>query len=362
MRKLIKLMSIVTIFGITFWGCQDFQSPTESDVNNQSSALVKKNVEEAKLFLDVTHIDGIKTLQIYKVSEVWSEALATWIRRTDEDWSNMGGTYHPNPVVEHTVSEPFNGVLEIDITDLWKDGIPPKGILIKDKNPSGENNYIQFASREHTTRMAPKVEVLYDKGSRKTINVVSDSYLWYKKLAPKGTVPYLFAGNVYEREKRTVLNFLEDKESKSCETAFGYNKNLAQCFIDDLDYDFSRWGWTNGVLNSGDNITLDVYAGAGQCDLSKGTKVGTVEVKYDGENVIVAYNMMSGYTMSEIHFYVGNTKYPMVERGRNGSVPTVAPGKYTYKKDLDGASSHSFSLEATGDIYIIAHAVVCGNF
>jgi hypothetical protein len=37
---------------------------------------------------------------------------------------------------------------------------------------------------------------------------------------------------------------------------------------------------------------------------------------------------------------------------------TVAPGKYPYKHDLSGASSDSYTVNITGPIYIIAHAVV----
>lgn len=68
------------------------------------------------------------------------------------------------------------------------------------------------------------------------------------------------------------------------ETAFAYGgEQLATCFLD-LDFnsdsksDFNRWGWTNGPLAAG-SYSFDIYAGAGQCDLTKGTLVGTLNVE-----------------------------------------------------------------------------------
>ena len=55
--------------------------------------------------------------------------------------------------------------------------------------------------------------------------------------------------------------------------------------------------------------------------------------------------------------FIGNEKYP---RKNNGSF-TVAPGQYPYGNSLpDGSSFDSFEVDGfSGEIYIIAHAVVC---
>lgn len=358
MKNIIKILSIITIFGISFWGCQDMQAPSESSPNQESARLLK-DVDEAKLYLDVLSISNERTIQIYKVSEEWSEGLATWTQRTTEAWTDEGGTFDNPPEVTYDVTS--TGIKEIDISPLWENGVPPYGILIKVDNPSSPKDFIIFASREHATATPPRVEVLYDDGSSDIFPAIADTYLWDLKLTPKGSETGLYVGKVESREKRTLLNFHVDNEKKSCETAFGYyNKDLSKCF---LEQGFNRWGWTTGPLGTG-SYTLDVWAAAGQCGFNKGTKVGTVDVDYDGSKVLVTYNMMSGFTMDEVHFYVGDTMFPMVTRGKK-TVPTVAPGQFTYKKDLDGASSHSFTIDelsGDGDIYIIAHAVVCGGF
>ncbi|MGA1824193.1 MAG: hypothetical protein ACMUIP_05960 [bacterium] len=147
-----------------------------------------------------------------------------------------------------------------------------------------------------------------------------------------------------------------------CETAFAYGADNATCFLGlDLDgdgtYDFNRWGWTNGPLLAPGSYTFDIYAGAGQCELGKGTLVGTLTVEYDGEIAFIGYWMKAGFTMKETHLYVGNE---ILARNVNDEY-TVAPGQYPYiHEGLDGATVDVYGIEISGDIYIVAHAVVCG--
>lgn len=143
----------------------------------------------------------------------------------------------------------------------------------------------------------------------------------------------------------------------SCETAFAFNESgNASCFIND---GFRRWGWSNGAIASGD-YSFNLYAGAGQCDTNKGALVGTLEVSYDetSGNVTVGFHMANdNFTMDETHLYVGNEPYPY-----NRNKITVAPGKYPYQNDLDAAARDVYELSGfSGELYIIAHAVVCGN-
>jgi hypothetical protein len=102
---------------------------------------------------------------------------------------------------------------------------------------------------------------------------------------------------------------------------------------------------------------MELYAGAGQCDISKGYQVGTVEVTYWENNVTVTYDLFEGYVMQEAHVYVGCDKYPT----KNGRKTTVSPGKYTYDAGyLDKTNGLSVTFtDVKGDIYIIAHAVTC---
>jgi hypothetical protein len=131
--------------------------------------------------------------------------------------------------------------------------------------------------------------------------------------------------------------------------------DCAKCF---LDYGFHRWGWTNGPLSEG-SYTFDLYAGAAQCKLYKGYLAGWIDVDYSGGTVTVTYNTYTGYVLTETHLYAGNDKFPK----KNGS-PTVAPGQYPYKHDpLDNVTTDSYTVTGlSGDIYIIAHAVVCSEY
>jgi hypothetical protein len=150
-----------------------------------------------------------------------------------------------------------------------------------------------------------------------------------------------------------------DGGEKKCETAFAYGANSATCFTDLTELTANRWGWTNGPLSaSTDTYTFDIYAGAGQCDVTKGAKVGTLSVVYLGGTANVTYQMFSGYTMDEIHLYAGNERLPK----KDGDY-TVAPGQYPIVDDgLGGISTKTYAIEnLVGDVYVVAHAVVCWN-
>jgi hypothetical protein len=119
------------------------------------------------------------------------------------------------------------------------------------------------------------------------------------------------------------------------ETAFAKG-DAAICFI---DHGFSRWGWTNPIVPG--TYTWDLWAGAGQCDTSKGILVGSVTVVYDGD-VTVTYNVSEPYLLDETHVYAGYDMFPKTKKGKL----TVAPGQYYNDGSFDGM------------VYVIAHAVV----
>jgi hypothetical protein len=128
----------------------------------------------------------------------------------------------------------------------------------------------------------------------------------------------------------------------SCETSFaiGNSDDDHACFS---DAGFSRWGWNIGPLLPG-TYTYDVYAGAGQCDITKGQFVGTVTISYDGTHVTALYDLTNEYSHSETHLYAGTSPFPTKNNGRY----TVAPGQYSVQDELNGEA-----------IYVIAHAVTC---
>jgi hypothetical protein len=146
------------------------------------------------------------------------------------------------------------------------------------------------------------------------------------------------------------------------ETAFAYDCVDALCFIDIPNEGINRWGWTNGSYGPG-TYYLDIYAGAGQCDLTKGTLVGLLTVEYDGATATVTYNTCGNYTMTETHLYVGNDIL-VWDDDPNDPGYKVAPGKYPFKhEDLYNVQEDVHTVTGlSGDIYVVAHAVVWGNY
>jgi len=136
------------------------------------------------------------------------------------------------------------------------------------------------------------------------------------------------------------------------------------------DYtDSNNWGWTNNITSEGSYV-WDLYAGAGQNILSKGTVVGTVSVNYTGGCVNVTYSVDPGYYLGETHLWVGNDPLPQVTRGGR-TVYTDAPGQFPYGVDYGFNASDSGTwetewtwsscdsdIEFEGLIYVAAHGVV----
>jgi hypothetical protein len=132
------------------------------------------------------------------------------------------------------------------------------------------------------------------------------------------------------------------------ETAFAFGGDNATCF---LNMGFSRWGWSNGAVSEG-TYEWPIYAAAGQCDLAKGTHVGTLHVNYSAGAATVSYEIFSGYSLEETHLYVGSTALPIAKNGKS----TVAPGQYP---NVGTASSYTVT-GLSGNVYVVAHAVVGG--
>lgn len=146
------------------------------------------------------------------------------------------------------------------------------------------------------------------------------------------------------------------------ETAYARDQSdaIATCFTD--YFSNANWGWSNGKYVQSDNTTytLDLYAGAGQCDISAATLVGDLELIYKTNgDVTVTYNADAGFEFDVLQFYVGDEPY-------QSDNTSFAPGSYPNKKEdlVDGErTSYTFNLTGfTGEIYIIAHVDVYGNF
>ncbi len=154
-------------------------------------------------------------------------------------------------------------------------------------------------------------------------------------------------------------------KTKTVNTTKNVDDDYSTCFSEEIinNVSFARWGWTNGPITEGEELTYDIYAGAGQCDLSKGTLVGKLTIVYADGKFTATYKMTElsdytgkTYTMSETHLYVGNQPYP-----KKGPNYTVAPGQYGNKQEHNNVTEYTYEVSGlSGDIYFIAHSVVSG--
>jgi hypothetical protein len=153
-------------------------------------------------------------------------------------------------------------------------------------------------------------------------------------------------------------------DGEGCESAF------AKCFfVSDYEtvdastcfntFGFDRWGWVNAIdmaLPSSFEIQCNLYAGAAQCDTSKGADVGVATVTPEGFGI----QMVPGWSLDQVHFYHGDNMFPT-----DGVSGTIAPGQYsntTYDPKLNYWRLDDFqdmdNCMKPGQ-YFILHASVC---
>ncbi|RLD65281.1 MAG: hypothetical protein DRI95_09070 [Bacteroidetes bacterium] len=137
-----------------------------------------------------------------------------------------------------------------------------------------------------------------------------------------------------------------------CETAYAYGEDYATCFLNIPGVNSNNWGWSNGPLDEG-TYSWPIYAGAGQCNIDHGTWVGTLDVDYSGGTCTVTYNIDSEFTLEETHLFVGDEYLPRNKKNKF----TTAPGQFPY------SGESSFTIDGlSGEIYVVAHSVVCGDY
>ena len=119
----------------------------------------------------------------------------------------------------------------------------------------------------------------------------------------------------------------------------------------------NRWGWANNLLIPG-SITKDLWVGAGLNNTSKGIKVGSATITWDGANATVTYNLNSPYTLEEVHTYAGDFKPTTLAPGQYGNIAYLDP-------HVPASNTYTFSnipvSDTNGDgAWFIVHAVVWG--
>jgi hypothetical protein len=150
----------------------------------------------------------------------------------------------------------------------------------------------------------------------------------------------------------------QDAPQLNSNTAYAFQSGA--CF-NTFNPRISNWGWQiNAGMTSamqraeGTATSYPIYAGAAGCDISKGWNVGSIKVWYDGVNVHVKYELTAPYTMSQAHAWI---------KGTSVLPNNMAPGQYPLKRNFDPyATTTTFQQAITGQVYIVAHAVVWGPF
>lgn len=140
-----------------------------------------------------------------------------------------------------------------------------------------------------------------------------------------------------------------------CETGYAYGNSYATCFLNIPGVQSNNWGWSNGPIGAG-TYSWPMYAGAGQCNISNGTYVGTLTVNYTPPTAVVTYTTFDAYVLNATHLHVGNQILP-----KKNNKYTTAPGQFPYKhENLNGVHIDTFTINGlSGNIYVAAHSEVC---
>lgn len=160
------------------------------------------------------------------------------------------------------------------------------------------------------------------------------------------------------------FNYCMQACGSGCETAYAKSQSnpVDSCFLTIPGITSNNWGWTNRIITAG-TYDWPIYAGAGQCDITKGTLVGNLHVVYalpvppaTTRTATITFNMGGNVHLYTTHLYVGNLILP-----KKNNKWTTAPGQFPYKhENLNGVNSDSYSITGlSGTIYIAAHADVC---
>lgn len=357
MNKLYLLIPALLLAGMFFYACQDSNvvEPNKSnlekvDVGNLGSDVscveltAGQSTNSGSVCFDDIDSDGdniIDALKIcYSTTDGW-ELVEThfWIGTS---LSQLPMTKSGNPI--------------------------PGQFPYKSGNITGQTEYcvvIPFSEINFVCPGPTKYTVAAHASLRKVVNgVVVDTQTGWgagTRIATKGNWGTYFS---------IWITCDETPPPGECdETAFAKGTSSI-CFNQYSEFinNPNRWGWTNGPLTTPGFYTMNLWAGAGQCNTSNGINVGTVTVDYNGTTAVVTYSVNAPYSLSEVHLYVGCDVLPKKCTGppTNRTCEfTLAPGQYPIIQEglLAGTRTWNYTVEDLGcedGIYIVAHATVLG--
>ena len=360
MMRFKNLLIIIAVLSavIMFTSCQDEPNLVESTQDLNQPGLSKFTLPAGATFVSATfHIYVVtatnQNIDVHRITSPWEECVVTW--------ANFGGSYAPG--VEGT----FNASTDMawascDVTSLvgsWLDGTNPNyGLLLDQLNQTWPRT--MYASmRNDFGAYSAYLEIFYTENGgpvvSDTTRCIGDT--WIYELDPvRNTCGdwYLYTGWGWDTdlEKQTLIQFdlgYTPPPQVDCETAYAYGESYATSFCSGAISPISgnNWGWTNYIGEG--SYDWPIYAGAGQCDISKGTLVGNLSVEYSAGTVTITYELDPGFVLDETHVWVGTTPLPLKK-----GVYTTAPGQFNHNDENPVVVSG-----LSGNIWIAAHSGVC---
>lgn len=351
--KLFKslLLSVLFVAALSFTGCNE--EPTTSVTPDNTTSLSKLTLPAGAVITSATFNIFVEDafnhdITTHQVNVPWAEATETWnifFAKTAPQFeaASLGG---------------FNagtfGWKTVDITTLvqaWVDGTTANnGVLLNQPVVGGWLN--NYRSKEYGDgSFAPYLEVTYTVGGGAPITApvepaFGDTYIsTISPDTPFGSETLLLNGRpLVDYIKYVLVQFDVDQQVMNCETAYAFG-DTPFCGLPNI----GNWGWTEYINGDYTNTNIPIYAGAAQCDPTKGTQVGTLSITYVGTSLTVNYTMNPGVTVENVHMWIGATKLPV----KNGKL-TSAPGQFNYNNQ-----TFPFSLTKSNPFYIAVHFDAC---
>ncbi len=350
--KLFQLLLIpVLLFTvISFTGCNE--EPVNSIPQEKTQKLPKLILPAGAVITNATFNIFVEDatnngIDVHKVNVPWAEATETW--------NIFYGKSAPQ--FDATVLGSFNstyGWQSVNITSLVQSWIANpttnNGVLLN--QPLNGSGISVLRSKEYNGGGVsdPYLEVTYTVGSGSPITVqepaFQDTYIW--SIQPDdnfGNDQYLRVARIDNYVKQALIKFdIEGTPVQNCETAYAFG-DTPFCGLPNI----GNWGWTEYINGNYTNTNIPIYAGAAQCDPSKGIRIGTLSITYVGTNLTVNYTMNPGVTVNKVHMWIGNTPLPV----KNNKL-TSAPGQFNYNN-----KSFPFNLTRSNPFYIAVHFDAC---
>jgi len=366
MVKFKNLSIIIAVLSaiLIFTSCQDEPNPVETTQDLNQPGLSKFTIPVGATFESATFNIWVirpsgELINLHRITAAWEEGDGTYENGGGTfgvTWNNFGGSYAPE--VEGSFNAAAEGWYSVDVTSLvgsWMDGTHPNYGLLLDQV---EKNIprTRYGAREWTIKLYLEICYWYEgELVCEPVEPFGDTFIWENYPDYNfGAELVLYTGwrYSYSLEKQALLMFdieYTPPPEIDCETAYAYGESYATSFCSGAISPISgnNWGWTH-LIGEG-SYDWPIYAGAGQCDISKGTLVGNLSVEYSAGTVTITYELDPDFNLDETHVWVGTTPLPL-KRG----VYTTAPGKFNHNGENPVVVSG-----LSGNIWIAAHSGVC---